>query len=213
MSTKQSKPTPPFMQDDIGMGHEKIKADDVYWTGDDENIDAYELIRQSGYDPDGPLELLLLSVIAGHPDERSTAKRLIKALEALTATHPKGRPQDDDYDVLLQIAWKYHELKFAGHQRIKIAKLVRECLAARISKNSDPLARSEDGENSKVKRLKRKFQNGKDLLLARVTSEFDPDRMDLIRAVNKIAIGLEKLGVKLDRNAIRPRLRSGQNHP
>jgi hypothetical protein len=73
MSAKQSKPTPPFMQDDIGMGHEKIKADDVYWTGDGGNIDAGKLIRRSGYDPYEPLELLLLSVIAGHPDKRSTA--------------------------------------------------------------------------------------------------------------------------------------------
>ena len=196
------------MQGHVGKGLENLKAEDVYWAGDDGSIDAGKLTKQSGYDPYSPLELLLLAILAGHPDKRSTAKRLVKAVEALTSTQPMGRRQDDDYEVLLQLAWKYHELKHAGHQRIPIGKLIRDCLGAENS-----TARSEDGENSKVRRIKRKFDSGKDLLLARVTSEFNPDRMEVIRAVDKIATELGKLDVKLDRSAIRPRLRSGQNPP
>ena len=197
-----------FMLAHAGEGSENIGPYDVTWTGGGQDADS--LIEKHGYDPQGPLELLLLAIISGHPDSRgnslSRQRRLEIALSALTG-RPRSRGADasDDYDTLLRIAGKYHEAEFASLSEpapstISLAKIVRECLP-------DVFERLVDGENSEVRRLKNKFKEAKDVLLSRVTSESDFERLDAIRSIRQIAEQLRALGVSADPTAIRPRLR------
>jgi hypothetical protein len=193
-------------------GKENITAEDVYWAGEDGQVDSEAILRKHGYDPAGPLELLLMSIIAKHPDHhRTPQERLSMGLDALIGQRRTGRRPNDDYDLLLEVAWQYFTRSFGGEERIDLAPIIRDCLASHSGATSTSHRRSIDGENSEVKRLKRKFEKQKDLLLVRVTAEMDPDRMDMVRAVRRIASALQRLGVDLDPTVIRVRLRRGQN--
>jgi hypothetical protein len=58
---------PPFMESDANLGKERITAHDCVWMGDACDNDPDEWLKVSGCDPRGPLEMLLMAVIAAHP--------------------------------------------------------------------------------------------------------------------------------------------------
>ena len=193
-------------------GTENMGPGDVVWVGDDGQLDPEEILKKHGYDPYTPLELLLLSIIDAHPDSstlpRSRSERLDEAISTLLGRPGRrGRDETDDNDILRRIAWRYHEQKFNERSDPKLAPIIRECLMDTNKARKKDYSRSIDAENSTVRRLADKFRREKDVLLTRVTSEMDPDRMYAIHAVNETADRLEELGIKLDRNAIRARLR------
>lgn len=208
VTTSPSELVPQFMKADVGLGLENISPEDVVWIGDDGELDPEQILEKHGYDPYTPLELLLLSIIDAHPpgkdDIRSRQTRLDEALKALTSKPGRRGPGVvDDYDKLLRIAWRYHEQRFRDGTDPSLAPIIRECLEA----TGDDSRRPEDGENSNVKRLKAKFYKNKDLLLTRVTSEMDFDRMDKIRVLTKIADQLQSLGIEVSRSSLKARLR------
>ena len=188
---------------DAGLGLENLTPADTYWGGDDDRFDETEILRTHVYDQYNALELLLLSIISKHPSTDTATERLKIAMHALTGEPFKnGRPLSEDDEVLRAAAWRYHQLTFYG-QKIELAPLFRKCLAMVGDAKVGSLERNEEAENPRIKRLIRKFNREKDVLLTQVTHEQDPDRLVLL---SKIAADLKKLGVKLDVNirTIRP---------
>lgn len=199
--------TSAFMLEDTDLGKEIIGPDDVNPLYISET-DLEEIVRKNGFDPFDALEMLLLSVIKAHSNDR-ISERLAEAKSALTnEKHATGRPSVDDYDILLDIAWEYHSRQ-VRNQKINKSEIIKECYR-RFYPNTPSLDRSPDAENSIVRRIMNKFDKDRPLLLARVTSEMNEARMNTVLAVRVIAQSLSELGVKVDLKSIRPRLR-GKN--
>lgn len=195
---------PEFMQQDAGLGKENIGPEDctpLYIS----KADLEEIIAKNGFDPFNALDMLLVSIITAHSNDR-VSERLAEAKSALTnEKRPTGRPSVDDYDILLDAAWEYHSRQ-VEHQKINRSEIIRECYR-RHHPNAPSLDRSTDSENSEVKRIMNKFDKELPLLLARVTCEMNEERMDTVIAVEQIAQSLRKLGVKVNLELIQPRLR------
>jgi hypothetical protein len=195
---------PEFLQQYAGLGTENIGPEDcspLYIS--ETELDG--IIREKGFDPFDALDMLLMSIITAYSDDR-VSERLAEAKSALINEKcPTGRPSVDDYDILMDIAWEYHSRQ-VRNQKINRSEIIRECYRRRHP-DAPSLDRFPESENSEVKRIRNKFEKEEKLLLARVTSEMNEDRMYAVRAVTQIAQTLSKLGVKVNLESIRPRLR------
>jgi hypothetical protein len=217
---------PAFMKADSS-GMDKWGPDDLPWMGDKGDLDVEQLLAEPGYDPPSPLEYILLAVIDGNPvqpaPERKSTKprkqspnkrdsgsrstregRLETALAALTGTirRKRGMDEKDDYELLLQIAWKYHCLFWTnGNKPAEIDPIVRACIEPLPSK--DPRVQMAK-TSSVVARLRKKFLKNKDLYLVRATEQRNIERMDRLKDLEAILKRMEKLGIRLDLGALRP---------
>lgn len=199
---------PEFWQQYGNLGKENIGPEDctpLYIS----DADLEEIIAKNGFDPFDALDMLLMSIITAHSNDR-VSERLAEAKAALkNEKRPTGRPSVDDYDILLDAAWEYHSRQ-VEHQSINKSEIIRECYR-RHHPEAPSLDRSPDSEHSEIKRIRKKFDRELQVLLARVTSEMNEERMDTICAVKRIARTLRELGVKVNLESIRPRLRGGRN--
>lgn len=207
---------PDFMRADLGRGKENITAADVEWVGEDGKLDEDALLAKHGYEPETALDMILRAVIAAHPKRNSSlAARLEFAKSALFGNAPRGRRTSDDYEILLDIAWEYFNEQFKFDEpkpfkEVELAPLIRKALEKRYAAPHRTGARAESGENSDVHRLARKFSKDRNVLLIRVASEMNADRVDFTKKVRKVARRLQQLNVELDIDLIRPRLRQGR---
>ena len=116
---------PEFMHQYAGLGKENIGPEDVYpyYIPD---VDFEGTIREKGFDPFDALDMLLVSIITAHSNDR-VSERLAEARSALTNDKcPTGRPSVDDYDILLDAAWEYHSRKVRD-QKINKSEIIRDC--------------------------------------------------------------------------------------
>ncbi len=191
---------PEWMHDSIGRGLENLTPHDTVWLGDDGSLDEDEAIRKYGFDRIEPFALLLKAIIAAHSDEDRSEERLEVALDMLLGRKRReGRDPEDDYDILLEVAWRYHQKKFRGVENVAVAPLVRASLIAFGQSHPSP-----ELEQNDIRRIRDKFAKNKDALLTRVTHEPDEERRLTFVTLAQVADGLERLGVPVDRKMIRP---------
>jgi hypothetical protein len=201
--------TPEFMRGDVGMGLEKIGAEDVVWLTPDGDGELELRLPKQGYEEYSPVDLILLAIIRAYPKEGQRKRpdaneheRLKRARDAMFGT-PKldrGHPKRDD-EILLRVAWSLHEAIFAGKgDEVKLTSLIREA-AAPYYKAAE-LGRSDESENLIVRRLIDHFESRRDEFLTRATTRDDWYRGQTLKTIGEILDRLESLGVKVRREAL-----------
>lgn len=166
---------------------------DLVWIGPSSEVDPDTILEQHGHDPDDPLTSILSAIISGNPiDGRDVGERLETALCALVGTRRKRgmNEMDRDYDLLVEIARRFFA-SFHQNGRVEpeLAFIIRDVIAM-IPEGDERRLASED---SILRRLRRKFSKNKDVLLVRVTSEQNWDRMDMARSIDAIVRQLRAL--------------------
>ncbi len=200
--------TPPYLKDYQGpSGKEGVGPEDATWIGEDGELDPSALLHELGYDPDPPLVLILLAIIDAHSSVESSDRqdRLEQALKALTGVKRKpGMDNKDDYDLLLEVAWRYWRQWCQTRSSPEVAPIVREVIDS--LPEADPRKRHA-APASTVRRLSDKFKENRDVLLARVTSEQEWERLDIVRAINEIIERMAGLKIPVVRRSAKPRWR------
>jgi hypothetical protein len=174
--------------------------EDIAWTGLDGSVDPENIIREQGHDPKTPLEVLLKALIMGHTpdaDLDSAAGRLRTALGAITDGPRRGRPEQDDYDALMRIAWRYHVAVYETQPKRRepeLRPIVRNVVEAYFV--DVPNQRNITLE-SYIEGLENKFIKEKDILLSRVTTDEDWDRMDIAKRLHSVFSQLSELGIQI----------------
>jgi hypothetical protein len=150
--------TPEFMKADVGIGLEKIGADDVVWLTPDGDGELEFRLPKQGYEQYSPVDLILLAIIRAYPKEGQRKRpdaneheRLKDARDALFGT-PKldrGRPGTED-EILLKVAWSLHEAIVAGKgDEVKLTSLIfarsptLSCVTAKAASTNSTCAGSE----------------------------------------------------------------------
>jgi hypothetical protein len=193
-----------------------ITADDIVWLapGKDGELDIH--LPEQGYEQYSPLDLVLLGIIRANQkagkqrdSERSDRQRLKQARTALLGKSQRdpGLTNADDR-ILLKVARRVLESIFAGEgDSIELAPLIREYASAHYTE--EKLKRSDDGENSIIRRLADYFEKCRDEYLTRVTCRNDYDRASNLTLIHEIFDRLEQLCVKVVREGM-PRM-SGED--
>jgi hypothetical protein len=163
-----------------------ITVEDLVWVGPNGEVNPDAILSLHGYGPDDPFASMLSEIIRGNPIYgRDDRERLETALSALIGTRRK-RGMDEinrDYDLLLEIARRFFaSFHQNGHVEPELADIIRDVVAVVPAGDERCLA----SEDSIRRRLRRKFNKSKDILLVRVTSEQNWDRMDVARSINTI---------------------------
>jgi hypothetical protein len=150
--TEESLPTnnsaPSYLDKYQGpSGKESWGQEDVTWLGEHGEIDPAKLLERKRYDPDPPLEPILLAIIDAYPREDVTdpeeqasdrQQRLKRALSALTGKEQKrGMYERADYDLLLEIAWRYWDEWFRTRSIPVLAPLIKQVLARLMHEAAD----------------------------------------------------------------------------
>ena len=174
-----------------------VTLEDRIWIGATGEVDPDAILEQHGYDPAEPLATVLMAIINGNPiDGRGAAERLETALSALIGTPRKpGMDElDSDYELLTEIARKYfRHFHQNGHVEPQLSKIIKDVLAA-VPKGDARILADPD---SVVRRLRRKFNANKNVLLVRATSKQNWERMDVLRSVEAVLKRLRALGVSV----------------
>jgi hypothetical protein len=110
----------------------------------------------------------------------------------------------DDYDLLLEVAWRYWRQWCQTRSSPEVAPIVREVIDS--LPEADPRKRHA-APASTVRRLSDKFKENRDVLLARVTSEQEWERLDIVRATNEIIERMADLKIPVVRRSAKPRWR------
>jgi hypothetical protein len=193
---------PSFMEGDTS-NLSGFSAEDFVWIGDDGTLDANELLRQRGWHPEGALEAICAAVIAAHPatDGRSSSDRLESAIAALTGVPRKrGIGELEDYDILCSIARRYFRAWIEGEKSPEIAGIIRSVLDELPA--DDPRLHRADPD-SRIRRLRIKFQKDRDILLARVTMEDDWNSRDTEIEIKRVLKLMNELGIRADEPSLR----------
>jgi hypothetical protein len=185
--------------------------EDRAWLGDESTLDSEALLKTAHHDPELALDLILLAIIDAHPKEnqpQSRLERLDRARAALTGVERKrGNDDKDDYDLLLAIAWDYFVAWAPGQKSPALAPIIRR----RVERLPQKDPRRGISAEADVHRLRRKFNASRDLLLARVSSDDDHDRMDRIRAFNHLIELLHQGGVPVTLGSAKPHRRKTES--
>ena len=95
----------------------ELDVDDVAWIGVDGTGDFEPLLAERGDEPEEPLRLIVRAIVAGSGASGETLmKRETEAMAALTGTQKPGRPESDDYDLLLEIARRWLKEFWVGRR-------------------------------------------------------------------------------------------------
>lgn len=180
-------------------------ASDVLWTGDDGELDPYDVLSKFGRDPNCPKTSLLMALILGHtPDANSqeVEKRLRKATAAITGKSRSGRPEKDDNDALLETAWRYNEAHYNSQpgEKIELRGIVRAVVEEFCT---DLIASRNVTKISLIESLENKFERQRNCLLSRATTDDGWDRYGDYRKLQSVISTLHELGVPIDGSAVR----------
>jgi hypothetical protein len=207
---------PDLMKRDPAVRIGNITADDIVWLtpGKDGELDIR--LPEQGYEQYSPLDLVLLGIIRAHPkaekqrdSDKSDKQRLKQAKMALLGKswRDPGLTNADD-KILLKVARRVLESIFAGEgDSVELAPLIREFATTHYT--CERLKRSEDGENSIIRRLTEHFDKRRDEYLTRVTTRDDYDWARKLTLIDEIFDRLERLCVKVAREGM-PRM-SGED--
>ena len=199
-TTDDLSPLPHFWEDDAEAKASKsnITADDCAWLGEDGNLDPDDLLKKRGYEPEGPLRLILGAIIDAHSDScgRTRAQRIDDAEAVLLGVKRKrGNDPRDDEDVLRELGRRYFRrwLEDPEHE-IEVAPIAREILnEARVDSRS-----TEHSDESAVRRLRRRFLAERDRILARGTTalkwslpEFHDQLLTIVKELQVLGVGCD----------------------
>ena len=182
-------------------GLEGVRGERLPWISEDGKLDPDVILQECGYDQHAPLIYILSAIIEANPmqDSGSNTTRLEVTLAALIGEGSKrGMDELDDYNILLDVAWNYVIAFYAGGL---VAPQVQPIVRSVVERLPEKDRRRIADPESVVRRISRKFRKDKNLLLARVTGEYNPDRRDKMRAINKVLRQLNDLGIKTGRAA------------
>jgi hypothetical protein len=175
-----------------------LSADDLTWLGEDLALDTDKLFKERGYEPEGPLRLILGAIIDAHPvaDGPARAKRLDSAEEALLGvTQKRGNDPYDDEDLLREIGRHYFKRWLEDPTReVEVAPLARKVLEEAKSAGRIPNTIVEGD----FRRLQRKFADDRDRILARATTELKWNLPDFHHRVLRIVEDMQALGIACD---------------
>lgn len=174
-----------------------ITTEDLVWIGPCDEIDPEIILKQHGHDSIDPFTSILSAIIKGNPVKgKDDTERLEIALEALIGT-PRKRgmdEMDDDYELLVEIARRFFiDFHQDAHVKPDLTAIIRKVVGLFPEGDKRRLATAD----SVIRRLRRKFNKNKDVLLVRVTSEQNWDRMDVARSVDAILQQIKALGVSI----------------
>ena len=184
-----------------------IGPDDVVWMVRDGEGRLRTPLPKLGYERYSPFDLVLLAIIRAHPKEGGKAPdeseygRLRQARTALFGEPglDLGLSRADD-EILLRVARQVFEDIFAGKGgEVELAPLIRRFAAPHYK--PEELVRTEQYENSIVRRLITHFEKHRDEYLTRVTTPDYYARARIDRTIDEIFDRLELLGVSVDRKA------------
>ena len=197
------------MKRDASVRIGNITAHDIVWLtpGKDGELDIH--LPEKGYEQYSPLDLVLLGIIRANPkaekradSDKSDRQRLKQARAGLLGKSQRdpGLTNADD-KILLKVARRVLESIFARKgETVVLAPLIREAASTHYTYKS--LKRSEDGENSIIRRLTDHFDKRRDEYLTRVTMRDDYDRASNLTLIHEIFDRLEQLGVKVVREGM-----------
>jgi hypothetical protein len=113
-----------------------LEAFDCLWTSEDGTLDVDEVLKESSWTAERPLEALLLAIVEGNPSEgRETDSACVEiALAALTGRKRKrGRKKLHDFDLLVRIGRLYLDARWQqpshSKQTIDLAPLIKRVLS------------------------------------------------------------------------------------
>jgi hypothetical protein len=205
--TESSGPVPDYLRTrpktaTIG----NISAEDLVWIGENGNLDPDELLKERGYEPEGPLRLILGAIIDAHVvvGGPTRSKRIDSAEEALLGTPQKrGNDPHDDEDLLRELGRRYFKrwLEDRDHE-IEVAPIAREILAETKAAGRIP-GHLVDGA---FRRLQRKFAADRDRILARATAALKWDLPEFHHRVLTLLKELRALGVDCETQRIIQRI-------
>ena len=207
---------PDFMKRALGPRPWNVTADDMVWLtpGKDGELDIH--LPEQGYEQYSPLDLVLLGIIRANPKAekqrdsgKSDRRRLKQARTALLGKSQRDPGLTDADDrILLKVARRVLETIFAGEgDSVELAPVIRKFASAHYT--DERLKRSEDGENSIIRRLTDHFDMRRDEYLTRVTMKDGYDRASNLTLIHEIFDRLERLCVKVVREGM-PRM-SGED--
>ncbi len=185
-----------------------LGPEDFAWIGKDGTLDGEALLENVGYEPEGPLRLILGAIIAAHPtdEKRTNEDRLLEAEAALLGTHRKrGNRESDDEELLHEIGNRFFEewLKDTN-ATIDVGPIVRKVL------NDREIRFRMVTEESVVRRLQRKFDKDRDRILARVTRSLKWYLLDFYKRLLRVISDLQALGVEVDSSLLWRRINPGE---
>jgi len=197
---------------------QEFDPNDLAWIGVDGEGDFDRLLAERGYEPEPPLQLIVRAIIAGNgPAEVWPRRREEKALAALTGSSRPGRRAADDYDLLLEIArhWRLEFWRSHGRQHspgeTSWEPPLDPIIRAVIPKGYDKSRNVEAANIRKV--LARKFRNDRDLLLARVSSDDNYDRLNMLQRIQDLIRELGRLGISASDKVLPVRLEGRDKTP
>lgn len=182
----------PAKTESLGLGPE-----DRIWIGDDGNLDPEALLREHGWHPETPLWAILKALVDANlpADDATKGDRVEKALAALTGTKVRrGADQIEDYDLLTEIARRYWEIWCLTGEAPLIAPLARAVLSALPADDRRLKGGTED---SRTRRLVRKFNAHRDLLLARLTLADAWNSRETAIALRRVIEAIRSLGIQI----------------
>jgi hypothetical protein len=192
-----------------------ISAEDLVWLGEDLALDSNLLLEQRGYEPEGPLRLILGAIIDAHVvvGGPTRSKRIDSAEEALLGTHQKrGNDPHDDEDLLRELGRRYFKrwLEDRDHE-IEVAPIAREILAEAKAAGRIP----DVIINEAFRRLQRKFAADRDRILARAIVELKWNLPEFHHRILRILEDMQALGSACDARRvigrIDPKVRNSPN--
>lgn len=179
-----------------------ISAEDFVWTGENGNLEPDELLKERGYEPEGPLRLILGAIIDAHVvvSSPTRSKRIDSAEEALLGTPQKrGNDPHDDEDLLRELGRRYFRQWVGDKTReIEVAPLAKEILAEAKSAGRIPDVIIKEAH----RRLQRKFVADRDRILACATAELKWDLPEFHHRILRILEDMRALGVACDARRI-----------
>jgi len=190
-----------------------IMCESCVWLGVDLKLDPDELLKQTGYEPESALQLIIGAIVDAHPDTTGrTRSQRIDAAEAelLGFKRQRGNDSSDDEDILRAVGRRYFRkwLEDSEHE-IEVGPIVREVLAEAKAEGWV----TKGTEDNAVRRIRRKFVADRDCILARATSELKWNLPQFHARLLRIFEELKDLGVKCETRQIVKQIDPGKKYP
>lgn len=197
---------PTVAQDNFG-------PEDVVWTGEDGKLDPYEILDEHGFEPETNLENLLAAVTKGHNpgiSDEDLRKRIARATKAISnSERAVGRPKTDDYAIIKEVAWAFHEASYMPNRAGKLSEWpsLRPIVGRVIEEQFPSVSKERNMELDNLCRvIERKFKKHMNVNLVRATCDDDYDRFRENSKLRKVVDSMRELGIPADATGISRRV-------